>query len=144
MDGMGFRGSSIPSMCQSLHEGRSITRTVPLLLTYSWLQIISKVPGVSPVSNQIFQVPKMEVYSPIHPISCMDKAYLRGKPTPKMAKKKGSVYLHFLGYLKLLVTGVGGPGVFKGTNVDGRIFSSMGYTAEMYQIPTRWDNGRIP
>ena len=61
-----------------------------------------------------------------------------------MAKKKGSVYLHFLGYLKLLVTGVGGPGVFKGTNVDGRIFSSTDYTAEMYQKPTRLDDRRIP
>ena len=84
-------------MCQSLHEGRSITRTAPLLLTYSWLQIISKVPGVSPVSNQIIQVPKMEgKNSPINPIVAVwNTAYLRGTPTPKMALEGFSIPTFF-------------------------------------------------
>ena len=53
-----------------------------------------------PDGHQTFQVPKMEVLTYI---SCMDTAYVRENPSPKMAGYKVQETLHFR-YLKLLVT----------------------------------------
>ncbi len=49
--------------------------------------------------HQTFQVPKMEVLTYV---SCMDRAYGRENPPPKIAENKVQETLHFR-YLKFLV-----------------------------------------